>query len=227
MNKIEEALVKRFQTHRVIFWYDEKEELMEQFNELSLDEVENVHVKGNEFEVKHIINTQYPKGKYLLYFTGIKPPNEENWLLDMELAHHVFRTDQEAMFLQEIGLGYHFKELVAEHIEFYKSKERRVKLKELLGEGDEHEDIRGKMLAVLFNTDYVNLSTFIHAHGTAFIDGNERYDKELDRYNLTKYYWGKIKHQFNYQSETPSVYDFLMEVFNTNFTLGDKTKLTK
>ena len=227
MSKIKEALVKRFQTHRVIFWYDEKEELIEQFNELIIDEVENIHIQGNEFEVKHIINKQHPKGKYLLYFTGVKPSNEENWLLDMELAHHVFRTDQEAMFLQEIGLGYHLKELVAEHIEFYKSKERRLKLKELLGEGDEHEDIRGKMLAVLFNTDYVNLSTFIHAHSTAFIDGNERYDKELDRYNLTKYYWGKIKHQFNYQSETPSVYDFLLEVFNNNFTLGDKTELTK
>ena len=227
MNKLEEALVKRFQTHRVIFWYDEKKEFIEQFNELNIEEVENIHVQGNEFEVKHIINKQPPKGKYLLYFTGIKPSNEENWLLDMELAHHVFRTDQEAIFLQEIGLGYHLKELVAEHIEFYKSKERRVKLKELLGERDEHEDIRGKMLAVLFNTDYVNLSTFIHAHSTAFIDGNESYDKELDRYNLTKYYWGKIKHQFNYQSETPSVYDFLLEVFNTNFTLGDKTELTK
>ena len=227
MNKIEEALVKRFQTHRIIFWYDEKKELIEQFSELTIGGVEKIQVQGNEFEVKYIINKQVPKGKFLLYFNGEKPNNEENWLLDMELAHHVFRTDQEAMFLQEIGLGYHLKELVAEHIEFYKSKERRLKLKELLGEGDEHEDIRGKMLAVLFNTDYVNLSTFIHEHSTAFIDGNERYDKELDRYNLTKYYWGKIKHQFNYQSETPSVYDFLLEVFNTNFTLGDKTELTK
>jgi len=227
MSKIKEALVKRFQTHRVIFWYDEKEELIEHFNELIIDEVENIHIQGNEFEVKHIINKQNPKGRFLLYFTGVKPSNEENWLLDMELAHHVFRTDQEAMFLQEIGLGYHLKELVAEHIEFYKSKERRLKLKELLGEGDEHEDIRGKMLAVLFNTDYVNLSTFIHAHSAAFIDGNERYDNELDRYNLTKYYWGKIKHQFNYQSETPSVYDFLVEVFNNNFVLGERTDLTK
>ena len=227
MSKIEEALIKRFKDHRVIFWYDEKDELFEQFSELNIKGIDKIHVQGNEFEVKYIINKQQPKGKFLLYFNGEKPNNEENWLLDMELAHHVFRTDQEAMFLQEIGLGYHLKELVAEHIEFYKSKERRLKLKELLGEGDEHEDIRGKMLAVLFNTDYVNLSTFIHEHSTAFIDGNERYDKELDRYNLTKYYWGKIKHQFNYQSETPSVYDFLLEVFNTNFTLGDKTELTK
>jgi uncharacterized protein (TIGR02687 family) len=227
MSKIEEALIKRFKDHRVIFWYDEKEELYEQFSELNIKGIDKIHVQGNEFEVKHIINKQQPKGKFLLYFNGEKPNNEENWLLDMELAHHVFRTDQEAMFLQEIGLGYHLKELVTEHIEFYKAKDRRLKLKELLGEGDEHEDIRGKMLAVLFNTNYVNLNTFIHAHSLDYIDGNERFDNDLERYKLTSYYWGKIKHQFNYESETPSIYDFLLEVFNNNFALGDKTELTK
>ncbi|WP_163710208.1 BREX-1 system phosphatase PglZ type A [Mangrovibacterium lignilyticum] len=227
MNKIEEALVKRFQNHRVVFWYDEKKELTEQYEELAIDGVEKIAVEGNEFEVKYMINKLKPDTKFLLYFKGAKPSDDENWLLDMELAHDLFHTDQEAMFLQEIGLGYHLKELVTEHIEFFKAKERRLKLKELLGEGDEHEDIRGKLLAVTFNTDYVNLITFIHAHGAAFVDGNERLDKELERFNLTKYYWGKIKYQFKYQSEKPSIYDFLLEVFNTNFVLGKKSTIDK
>ena len=227
MNKIKEALLKRFKDHRVIFWYDEKEELTEHFSELNIPEITKIHVQSNEFEVKHILTKQEPNNKFLLYFKGTKPSNEENWLLDMELAHHVFHTDQEAMFLQEIGLSYHLKYLVTEHIEFFKSKERRQKLKDLLGAGDEHEDIRGKMLAVLFTTDFVNLNTFIHAHSSNFIDGNERFDKDLERYQLSSYYWGKIKHQFNYVSETPSIYDFLMEVFNNNFSLGIKTGLTK
>lgn len=227
MSKIEEALLKRFENHRIIFWYDEKKELADQFEELNIDDVEKIKVQGNEFEIKYLINKQKPDNKFLLYFTGEKPANEDNWLLDMELAHHVFHTDQEALYLQEIGLGYHLKELVAEHIEFFKAKERRAKLKELLGDGDEQEDIRGKMLAVLFNTDYVNLRTFIQAHSSSFVDGNDKFDKDLDRYNLTKYYWGKIKHQFNYQNEAPSIYDFLMELFNNNFVLGTKTQLQK
>lgn len=227
MNKIKEALLKRFESHRIIFWYDEKKELTEQYEELEIDEVNKIHVQGNEFEVKYLITKQDLSQKFLLYFTDEKPLNEENWLLDLELAHHIFHTDQGAMFLQEIGLEFHFKELVTEHIEFFKAKERRFKLKELLGEGDEQEDIRGKMLAIIFNTDYVNLITFIHAHGSAFIDGSERFDKNLEKYNLSKYYWGKIKHQFNYLSENPSIYDFLVEVFNTDFSLGEKTALTK
>ena len=224
---IEQALIKRFQDHRVIFWYDEKKDFIEEFDTLAISGVEKIHVNQNEFEVKHIITKQKPKDKFLLYFTGKKPSNEDNWLLDLELAHHLFHTDQEAMFLQEIGLGYHLKELVAEHIEFFKAKDRRNKLKELLGAHDEHEDIRSKMLAVLFNTDYVNLSTFIHSHSTAFIDGNEKYDKDLDRFNLKSYYWGKIKYAFNYAAEEPSIYDFLLEVFNHSFSLGRPSELTK
>ena len=227
MSSIPQAFDKLFQTQRVILWYDTKEELQEEYDALEEGNFKKIKVNGNEFEVKYIINKQEPETKFLLYLTGEKPVNEENWLLDMELAHHVFHTDQEAMFLQELGLDYHFKELVSNHIEFFKAKDRRIKLKELLGEGDEHEAIRSKMLAVVFNTDYVGLRSYIHAHGTAFVAGNQKLDKDLKRFNLQKYYWDNIASRFNYDTENPSIYDFLLEVFQANFVLSKKTQITK
>lgn len=227
MNKISEALIKLFNKHRVIFWYDEKDELTEQYKEVLLDDVTKIYVQGNEFAVKHIINKQNPTGKFLLYFTGEKPSNEDNWLLDMELAHQVFHTDQEAMWLQEMGLGYHLKELVTEHLEFFRAKERRLKLKDFLGDGDDFQEIRYKMLAVTFGTENISLVTYLHAHSSSFSDGNEKFDKDLDRYNLTKYYWSEIKRKYNYTSDTPSIYDFLLEVFNSNFVLGVNNGIAK
>lgn len=227
MNKITEALSKRFETNRIIFWYDEKSELLEEYTDSSIPDVEKIHVQGNEFAIKHRINKQSPAGKFLLYFTGQKPANDDNWLLDMELAHHVFHTDQEAMFLQELGLGYHLKELITQHMEFFRAKDRRLKLKEYLGEGDEHQEIRYKMLAVTFGTENISLVTYIHAHGSSYSDGNLKFDKDLDRYNLSEYYWTEIKRKYNYQSDNPSIYDFLLEVFNSNFSLGKKTGLAK
>ncbi|TQO36593.1 uncharacterized protein (TIGR02687 family) [Arenibacter algicola] len=227
LDNIEFSLKKLFNNHRIIFWYDTKEELSEEFENLDEKDFKKINVKGNEFEVKHILVKQEPDAKFLLYFSGERPAHEDNWLLDLELAHHVFHTDQEAMYLQELGLDYYLKELVTEHIEFFRAKERRVKLKELLGVGDEHEAIRSKMLAVVFNSDYVSLSSFIQAHGTAFIYNNEKFDKDLNRYNLANYYWGKIKTRFNYEVEIPSIYDFLLEVFNSNFDLGGKAKIPK
>ena len=227
MNKITEALIKRFENHRVIFWYDEKEELFDQFNEIAIADIKKIYVKGNEFAVKHAINKQHPTDKFLLYFTGEKPANEDNWLLDMELAHHVFHTDQEAMWLQEMGLGYHLKELVTEHMGFFRAKERRLKLKEFLGEGDDYQELRYKMLAVVFGTENISSVTYIHAHASSFSDGNEKYDKDLESYNLTNYYWSEIKRKYNYSSENPTIYDFLLEVFNSNFTLGIKNGIAK
>lgn len=227
MNKIEEALTKRFESHRVIFWYDEKREFTDLYQETALDGVEKIQVDGNEFEVKYIINKQKTDNKLLIYIPGPKPANEENWLLDMELAHHVFHTNQEALILQEISLDYHFKDLVTQHLEFFKAKDRMTKLKELLGEGDEFEEIRAKMLAVVFSTEYVNLITFVYANVAAYINGDDRIEKDLIRFNLSDYYWGKISKQFGYQSEQPTIYDFLLEVFTANFALTNSKKVNK
>ena len=227
MSNIIEALAVRFEDHRVIFWYDSTSSFTEDFQHFDIENVEKVHVQGNEFEVKYRINKVSPKGKFLLYFTHEKPKNEDNWLLDMELAHNVFRTEQEAMFLQEIGLDYHFKELVTQHLDFFKSKDRRAKLKDLLEKDDLHEQIRMKMLAVLFNVAEPRLTTFIHVQASAFCGGNEKFERDLANYNLHDFYWGEIKKKYKYRSETVSIYDFLLEVFNDNFVFGKKTNLAK
>ena len=227
MNNITEALAVRFEDNRVIFWYDEKSSFTEDFQQFNLENVEKVHMQGNEFEVKYRINKLSPKGKFLLYFTGEKPKNEDNWLLDMELAHYVFRTEQEAMFLQEIGLDYHFKELVTQHLDFFKNKDRRAKLKDLLEKDDQHEQIRMKMLAVVFNTDEPRLTIFLQVQASAYYNGNEKFERDLINYNLHDFYWGEIKKKYKYRSETVSIYDFLLEVFNDNFVFGKKLNLAK
>jgi uncharacterized protein (TIGR02687 family) len=227
MNKIEEALSKLFNKHRIIFWYDENEELHEQFNELSMGDIEKVVVGTNQFYVKHMISKEKPSKKFLLYFPYKKPDNADNWLLDIELSSYVFQTKQEAMFAQELELDYSFTDLITEHLEFFKNKERRALLKDLLGKDDDYQAIRYKMLAVLFNTEYNSLIAFLQAHASAFNDGNERLDRELERYNLKEYYWKEIARKYGYSTDLPTIYDFLIELFNTNFSLGKKSSVVK
>jgi uncharacterized protein (TIGR02687 family) len=227
MNKIEEALNRLYTKHRIIFWYDENEELREHFDELSLDGIEKEVVSGNEFFIKYLTTKEKPVAKFLLYFPYAKPKHADNWLLDMELAHYLFQTKQEAMFAQELELEFEFTSLIAEHVEFFKNKERRSTLKELLGKDDDFYDTRYKMLAVLFGTENLNLIAFLQVHASAYNDGNERYDKELERYNLKSFYWKEIARKYGYRSETPSVYEFLLEVFSTNFSVGKKNGIAK
>jgi len=227
MNKIEEALTKLFTKHRIIFWYDDNEELREQFDELVLDGIKKVVVQNNEFYIKSLTNKEKPNQKFLLYFPYAKPRHAENWLLDMELAHYLFQTKQEAMFAQELELEFEFTSLIADHIEFFKSKERKAALKEILGKDDDFYATRYKMLAVVFGKDNVNLIAFLQVHASAYYDGNERYDKELVRFNLNTFYWQEIARKYGYNNPKPTIYDFLMEVFHTNFSVGKKNGIAK
>ena len=227
MNKIEEALSKLFTKHRIIFWYDENEELREHFDELDMDGIEKVVVQNNEFYIKYLTNKEKPSQKFLLYFPFAKPKNTDNWLLDMEISNYIFQTKQEAMFAQELELEFEFTSLIADHIEFFKSKERRAALKEVLGKDDDFHATRYKMLAVLFDTDNVSLIAFLQVHASAYNDGNERYDKELERFNLKTFYWKEVERKYGYNSETPSIYDFLLEIFNSNFSVGKKNGIAK
>lgn len=227
MSQIAESLSKLFESHRVIFWHDERAELLDSFQELALAGVRTIQVQNNEFFIKHLVSRQDTEGKYLIYRTGPRPAFVNNWLLDLELAYYEFYTNQEATFLQEMGLEYGFKDLITEHIEFFKSKDRRQKLKGLLGKDDAYKDIRYKMLAVVFNAGSISLPAFIQAHASAFSDATDRLDRELERFNLGAFYWKLIADTYKYSADSPSIYDFLLEVFANVFSLTKSTGLTK
>ena len=228
-SNIKKTLIKKFRDHRVIFWYNEQgqEEIQQAYDELALKGVEKIRVANNEFEIKYRILKQAPKQQFLIYRTGEKPANEDNWLLDLELAHELFFTDQEAMHLQELGLDYGFKDLIADHAAFFSAKDRRAKLKELIGKGDDYHELRYKLLAVVFNTENISLLTYIYAHATQLGKGKDQLEKDLARFNLQDFYWQEIAQRYGYANEQPTIYDFLIDVFQQNFVLGSDKKLTK
>ena len=104
MNKIEEALSKLFVKHRIIFWYDENEELKEEFETLALEGIEKVVVNNNQFYIKHLTYKEKPNTKFLLYLPYSKPSNIDNWLLDVELSNYVFQTKQEQCMRKNLNL---------------------------------------------------------------------------------------------------------------------------
>lgn len=227
MSKIEEGLNRLFEDHRVIFWYDDKAELKEDFTNLQLEGVEKVQVDHNPFEIKYLINKLQPENKFLLYFNYPQPYPEDNWLLDMELAYHVFQTDQAALFIQEMELGFHLKDLINQHLEFFKAKERRAKLKELTTKEDRHQEVRYKMLSIVFGVDSLSLSTFILSHISAYADGNDRLERELIRYQLDGFYWSEIARIYGFKGESQSIFEFVLEVFQQNYVLGKNVGITK
>lgn len=192
--------------------------MAEQVTQLELSGVEKVTVENNEFSVKHRLLRQQPETPFLLYFPHAQPPHEQNWLLDVQLAGYIFRTDLQAQFMQELGLDYHYHAFVSHHIEFFKNGRRREKLAKLgIPAGESELGLRTRMLAVVFGQDSLSLSEMLLAYSQTVVDGPDtRFGPELARYGLTETFWQLVAHRFGYQSVTPGIYEFLLALFQTN-----------
>ena len=221
MNSIHNNINNAFLQHRILFWYDEGAKLKDEFESYNRDDVEKIAVENNQFYVKHRLISE-PNQRFLLYFEVAEPAYEENWLLDMQLAHQVFSSDIASMYLQDLELEYHFKSLINNYLPFFESKERRGKLKDMLADGDTKKDFEYKMLAVVFDVNYINLETFIQAYAQAFCDENQRIENALIRYQLDKVFWEEISTKYKYKSDKPSIYDFLLSIFKRNFNSSDE-----
>ena len=139
---IAQALTKLFDRHRIVFWYDAKQELRDDFEALQLPGVEKLELANNEYGIKYKLLREQPKQKFLLYREGPQPADLDNWLLDVQLAHGEFRTDQVAIWLSELELGLEFTDVVQAHTEFFQAIKRRDALKKLLKADDTAGQIR-------------------------------------------------------------------------------------
>jgi len=144
---IAQALTRLFERHRIVFWYDAKNELRDDFASLSLPGVEKLEIANNEYALKYRLLREEPERRFLLYREGPRPEDLDNWLLDVQLAHGEFRTDQVSIWLSELELGPAFTEVVQAHTEFFQAVKRKDALKKLLMPDDTIGLIRMKMLA--------------------------------------------------------------------------------
>ena len=217
--RIAQALKKLFVKHRIVFWYDAKQELRNQFELLELADVEKLELTNNEYGIKYKILREQPKQKFLLYRDGPQPADLDNWLLDVQLAHGEFRTDQVAIWLSELGLGLEFTEVVQDHTEFFQAIKRKEALKKLLTADDTMGQIRLKMLAVCTSSD-ARIDTILESLLQELADERDEKIRLIDRCNLSGFLWEQLNRHFGYQSQEASIRDFVIELFKSCYAMG-------
>lgn len=213
------ALQRLFDKHRIVFWYDTKHELRADYGALELPGVEKIELANNEFGVKHRILRQQPDQKFLLYRDGPQQPDLENWLLDVLLAHGEFRTDQVALWLAELDLGPAFAEVVQAHAEFFGASKRKDALKRLLKSDDSASTIRLKLLAVCAGTE-PRLDVILEALLADLAEGIEERIRLIVRCGLSNFMWQQMLRSYGYQSATPGLRDFVIELFKSCYAMG-------
>lgn len=218
-DKITQALQRLFECHRIVFWYDAKQELRDCFDALQLTGIEKVELVNNEFGVKHQLLREQPEQKFLVYRDGPQPDDLDNWLLDVQLAHGEFRTDQVAILLAELELSLEFADLVRAHAEFYQAVKRKEGLRRLLKSDDTFGLIRLKMLAVCAGSE-PRMDAVVENLLQEMADGRDDKIKLIGRCSLDGFLWEQLTRCYGYKSDEPGIRDFVIELFKSCYAMG-------
>lgn len=224
MNKIQEALETLYKDHRVIFWYNDGNNFGSEYNDLEIDNIKKLKIDNNEFQIKYQVLIAEPENKFLIYSENPKPDNEENWLLDLNLAFYEFSADRSSMFAQELELPIEMKYFIEKYADFFNAQERRTKLKSKLKEGDREPEIFQKMLSVITRAkgdeiEYIIFELFSEeAELMNVLALNEMPSYELiQKYEMGKNFWKIIERKYNYHSDKPTIKDFIIELLENKF----------
>lgn len=204
------------QGYRIVFWYDAARDLRAAFDAVDLPGVAKVEIANNEFGLKYRMLRQEPKARFLLYKDGPEPPMSENWLLDVQLASAVFRADQAAIWVADLGIPAKYEAAVRDHAEFYRSGKRMEALRAIERErpSQSANDVRRKMLAVCAGADG-DLDTVIEALLAELAEGCDDALKLVDRVGLTEFFWKDVAARYGYAADAPDFQDFAITLFSS------------
>ena len=226
-NRISQALTKLFERHRVVFWYDTKQELRDDFETVSILAVEKLEIANNEYGLKHRVLRESPEQKFLLYKEGPQPEDLENWLLDVQLAHGEFRADQVAIWLSELELGLEFAEVAQSHAEFFQANKRKEALKKLLKPDDTAGQLRLKMLAVCAGSE-PRMDSVVETLLQQLAEERDDGIRLIERCGLDSFLWEQLTRFYGYEASEPSLRDFVIELFKSCYAMSTdgEVKLT-
>ncbi|MAQ23215.1 MAG: TIGR02687 family protein [Pseudomonadales bacterium] len=224
-SQIQTALTRLFDKHRIIFWYDTKQELRGDFETVSIPHVEKLEIANNEYSLKYRVLRESPDQKFLLYKEGPQPEDLDNWLLDVQLAHGEFRTDQVAIWLSELELGLEFAEVAQAHAEFFQAIKRKDALKKLLKSDDTAGQLRLKMLAVCAGSE-PRMDSVVETLLQQLAEDRDDGIRLIERCGLDSFLWEQLTRFYGYEASEPSLRDFVIELFKSCYAMtvvGERT----
>jgi len=121
---IEEKVVgyfQRFPQLRILFFFDEGQDYLEEVKTLNIPDVDVVFYENNPFTIKCQLVDRPVGDKVLLYLSMARPNDEEAYhrfpLLGLLIANKEMQLDDVGGFMEEFGLQRHQKSLVSKYIQ--------------------------------------------------------------------------------------------------------------
>ena len=215
MSSVTQSLSQTLARHRIVFWYDSSKEFKEEYDAYQEPQLNKVLLNRNEFGLKVRLALDR-EGRYLVYSQDQRPADADNWLLDMLLQGTEFKADKVSLYMLEAGLAQDHREVAEEHASFFRRSDNVSKLKLLLRQEDRAPEIRLKMMEVLLKANDNIEDILLKVITSSSPDSLGLEDESLAKlraHGLDKYFWEEVGKAFNYKSQAPSVYEFLVVLF--------------
>jgi uncharacterized protein (TIGR02687 family) len=233
--QLNEALERLFieEKERIVFWNDPEREFTHTLPFILLEGVETLRLdQTGAFETKLRIE-QDTGNRFLIYSPAEEPDYEDDWLLDIRLYSRSFRADRASILLDQLGLqNQYLRPHIAARRKFFDNKERIAKLKSFVTPDDNAADLDRKMLAVITKADQPELFNIIRTLFHAFTEEKD-FDiqtpppvwEQIEKFELDEPFWQMVKTAFGYTEETPTLGNFLIRLFVTDFVQELKATL--
>lgn len=209
-------LAKQFESYRIVFWYDPSSEFSDQLDVMP-DEVTLIRASEyNDFAIKYRLITEEPEKKFLVYYEKDEPEYEDNWLLDIQLANTVFRTDKESIILSDLNLPHAYIGTLRKHLSFFSNKKLVKKLSVFVNKDISEDAFEHLLLAITSGEDSFNLQTVIDSLVVDWAENKGVLYAMIKEYGLAPLLWDDIAALYGYSKENPSIEDFYLSVFETS-----------
>ena len=94
LERVKDGLLRKFEEHRVVFWYDSLGEFLPEIENLKIADIQLINLKElGAFEAKLIIELEDTKRAILVYAPFDSPNPNDDVLLDISLYGGHFSAD--------------------------------------------------------------------------------------------------------------------------------------
>lgn len=219
LEKIKKGLSAKFEKERVVFWLDSDREFIEQLEEFNSNDFEIINLDDcSHFAIKKKLEIEEPNKQFLLYSNLEQSEPTRDWLYDIKLYAEKFYADSRSLILNELGMRMEFRQLVGQYKSFFSSKQRLAKLKQIIAENANKDELEISMISVLLKTDTASLIPILQqlmsdlSHN--FSDSEPLI--ELEKFGLLNPFWQFMKQEFGYRSEEPTLKELVFKLIVTD-----------
>lgn len=211
--------------HRIVFWNDPEREFVNTLPFIMLDAVEVLRLDQTGGLEAKLRLEQDTTSRFLVYSPAEEPDFDDDWLLDVRLYNRSFRADRASIILDQLGLSsLQLRQHIAARRKFFDNKDRVASLKKLVAVDDNAADLDRKMLAVITRAEQPELFNLVRTVFHAFTDEAELnlqspppVWEQVEKFELDEPFWLMVKTAFGYCEEAPTLANFLVRLFVTDY----------